>query len=50
MGSVKNSISEAQALTGLFREVLKSAIASGELKAQVIGKGWRVKRNDLKAY
>ncbi|MHC5726467.1 MAG: helix-turn-helix domain-containing protein [Nostoc sp.] len=44
------TIAEAQALTGLSREVLKSAIASGELKAKVIGKGWRVKRSDLEAY
>ena len=41
---------EAQALTGLSSEFIKSAIASGELKAKVIGKGWRVKRSDLQEY
>lgn len=41
------TISEAQALTGLSREFLRDAIASGELKAKVIGKGWRIKRSDL---
>lgn len=44
------TIAEAQALTGLSKEVLRSAIASGELKAKVIGKGWRVKRSDLQEY
>jgi excisionase family DNA binding protein len=41
---------EAQALTGLSREVLRDAIASGELKAKVIGKGWQVKRSDVEEY
>ncbi|WP_242054234.1 helix-turn-helix domain-containing protein [Nostoc parmelioides] len=41
---------EAQALTGLSKEVLRSAIASGELKAKVIGKSWRIKRSDLETY
>ena len=44
------TIAEVQSLTGLSREVLKDAIASGELKAKVIGKGWRVKRTDLQEY
>ena len=44
------TIAEAQALTGLSREVLKNAIAAGELKAKQIGKSWRVKRSDLKEY
>ncbi|MFB2834085.1 helix-turn-helix domain-containing protein [Floridanema evergladense] len=41
------TISEAQALTGLSREILREAIATGELKAKVIGKGWKIKRSDL---
>lgn len=41
------TIAEAQALTGLSRELLREAIATGELKAKVIGKGWRIKRSDL---
>ena len=44
------TIPEAQALTGLSREFLRDAITAGELKAKVIGKGWRVKRSDLQEY
>lgn len=44
------TLPEAQALTGLSKEVLRGAIASGELKAKLIGKSWRVKRSDLEAY
>ncbi len=44
------NIPEAQALTGLSREVLREAITAGQLKAKVIGKGWRIKRSDLNAY
>ncbi|WP_414552523.1 helix-turn-helix domain-containing protein [Anabaena sp. CCY 0017] len=44
------SMAEAQALTGLSREFLKDAIASSQLKAKVIGKGWRIKRSDLDEY
>jgi excisionase family DNA binding protein len=44
------TIAEAQALTGLSREFLRDAINKGELKAKVIGKSWRIKRNDLEAY
>ncbi|MBD2536200.1 helix-turn-helix domain-containing protein [Nostoc flagelliforme FACHB-838] len=44
------TIAEAQALTGLSREFLRDAITSGELKAKVIGKSWRVKRADLEEY
>ncbi|WP_309232567.1 helix-turn-helix domain-containing protein [Cylindrospermum sp. FACHB-282] len=34
----------------MSREFLLSAIKLGELKAKVIGKGWRIKRSDLEAY
>jgi excisionase family DNA binding protein len=44
------TLPEAQALTGLSKEVLRQAIASGELKAKVIGKGWRIKRSDLESF
>ena len=44
------TIAEAQALTGLSREFLRDAITSGDLKAKLIGKGWRVKRKDLEEY
>ncbi|WP_338421878.1 helix-turn-helix domain-containing protein [Nostoc flagelliforme] len=43
-------MAEAQALTGLSREFLRDAITSGDLKAKLIGKGWRVKRKDLEEY
>ncbi len=41
------TIEEAQALTGLSREFLRSAINSESLKAKIIGKSWRIKRSDL---
>jgi excisionase family DNA binding protein len=44
------TMAQAQALTGLSREFLKEAIASGELKAKLIGKPWRIKRGDLDNY
>lgn len=44
------TIAEAQALTGLSREFLRDAINTGDLKAKVIGKSWRVKRSDLEQY
>lgn len=44
------TLAEVQALTGLSKEVLRQAIASGELKAKVIGKSWRIKRTDLESF
>jgi len=44
------SIREAQKLTGLSRDRLRQAIQTGGLKAQLIGRGWRVKRSDLERY
>jgi len=44
------SLSEAQALTGLSRNTLRAAIDAGKLKAQRIGKGWKVKRRDLDSW
>lgn len=44
------TLPEAQALTGLSREFLRNAISQGQLKAQVIGKSWRIKRSDLDDY
>ena len=43
-------LDEAQRLTGLSREVLRAAILGGELKAQQIGRAWRIKRADLDSY
>lgn len=44
------TLKEVQALTGLSRETLREAIASHQLKAQIIGKAWRIKRKDLEEY
>lgn len=44
------TLPEAQALTGLSREFLRDAISQGKLKAQIIGKSWRIKRRDLEDY
>ncbi|WP_245927742.1 helix-turn-helix domain-containing protein [Aphanothece hegewaldii] len=44
------TLKEVQALTGLSRETLRDAIASNQLKAQIVGKAWRVKRKDLEEY
>jgi excisionase family DNA binding protein len=44
------SLIEAQALTGLSRNTLRAAIEAGKLKAQRIGKGWKVKRRDLDSW
>lgn len=41
------SLSEAGALTGLSRATLRVAIDGGALKAQRIGRGWKIKRADL---
>lgn len=44
------TLPEAQALTGLSKGFLRDAINSGELKAKIIGRSWRVKRSDLDDY
>jgi excisionase family DNA binding protein len=44
------TLSEAQAMTGLSRGVLRAAIDAGTLKAKLIGRAWRVKRTDLERY
>lgn len=44
------TIAEAQELTGLSRAILREAISQGTLKAQVIGKSWRIKYTDLERY
>ncbi len=41
------TLPECQKLTGLSRAVLRAAIDAGDLKAQQIGRAWRVKRTDL---
>lgn len=44
------TLAEAQELTGLSRPILRLAISKGTLKAQVIGKSWRIKYTDLERY
>jgi excisionase family DNA binding protein len=43
-------LNEAQSLTGLSRLTLRAAIDEGTLKAQLIGRTWRIKRSDLESY
>jgi excisionase family DNA binding protein len=44
------TLAEAAALTNLSRNHLRQAIEEKKLKARIIGRGWRVKRDDLDAY
>ncbi len=44
------SLAEASALAGISRQRLRQAIKDGTLVAQLIGKGYRVKRTDLEDY
>ncbi len=44
------SLAEASQLSGLSRRILRQAIEEKKLKARIIGRGWRVKRDDLEAY
>ena len=44
------SLAEAAQLSGLSANHLREAIRAGKLKARIIGRGWRVKRDDLDSY
>jgi excisionase family DNA binding protein len=44
------NLQEASALSGLSRGYLLEAIKGKKLKARIIGRGWRVKRDDLDSY
>ena len=44
------SLAEASALSGLSRQRLRQAIKDGTLTAQIIGRGYRVKRTALEDY
>lgn len=44
------SLDECRTLTGFSQGTLKAAISAGELKAQKIGRGWKVKRSDLERF
>jgi excisionase family DNA binding protein len=41
------TIDDCRLLTGLSRQVLRQAIADDKLKGRIIGRGFRVKREDL---
>jgi excisionase family DNA binding protein len=43
-------LDEAAALTGLSRQLLRQAIEEGKLKGRIIGRAYRVKRDDLDKY
>ncbi len=44
------SLVEASQLSGLSRGHLREAIEAKKLKERIIGRGWRVKRDDLDSY
>jgi excisionase family DNA binding protein len=41
------NLTDCRLLTGLSETSLREAIKSGELQAKIIGRGWKVKRQDL---
>jgi excisionase family DNA binding protein len=43
-------LDEAAALTGLSRDILRTAIDTKSLKGKIIGKAYRIKREDLDKY
>jgi excisionase family DNA binding protein len=43
-------LDEAAALTGLSRDILREAIKTSELKGKMIGRAYRIKRDDLDQY
>jgi excisionase family DNA binding protein len=49
-GKILVSLNEAQIITGLSREILMTAIKSGELEARIMGKAYRIKRKELERY
>ncbi len=43
-------LDEATLLTGLSRQTLREAIKGKKLKAKIIGKAWRIRREDIDQY
>jgi hypothetical protein len=41
------NLNDCRSLTGLSDKNLRDAVKSGGLKAKIIGRGWKVKRQDL---
>jgi excisionase family DNA binding protein len=44
------SVKDCRLLTGLSDQVIRDAIRDETLKAKVIGRGWKIKRQDLDDY
>jgi excisionase family DNA binding protein len=44
------SITEAAALSGLSANHLREACVAGKLKAKIVGRGWKIRPEDLRAY
>jgi excisionase family DNA binding protein len=44
------TLAEASQLSGLSRGLLLGKIKARKLKAQILGRGWKVKRADLEAF
>jgi excisionase family DNA binding protein len=44
------SLAEASVLANVSKGHLREAIGAGKLKAKIIGRGWRIKRDDLEGY
>jgi excisionase family DNA binding protein len=44
------TLDDAASLTSLSKRTLREAIKAGDLKAKIIGRGWKIKRSDLDAY
>jgi excisionase family DNA binding protein len=40
-------LDEASVLTGLSRQILRDAIKTKKLKAKIVGRAWRIKREDI---
>jgi len=44
------TLDEAQAITGLSRDILQDAIKNGEIPSKIMGKSYRIKQKDLERY
>jgi excisionase family DNA binding protein len=44
------TLADAAALTSLSKDHLSDAIHAGKLKARKLGRGWKIKRDDLDLY
>lgn len=44
------TVKDCRALTGLSEQTIRDAIRDKTLKARVIGRGWKIKRQDLDAF